>query len=327
MKTESFHIQSSVDRYPSRLHDQADILERADPVLYGTWMQDSPISEEQAAFYEEQGYLFFEHFFVPEEVAIWKSELRELQQRYQNREAAHVIREPGNEEVRSIFAVHDHNPIFKALSAHERVIAMTEFLLGSKTYVHQSRINFKPGFSGKEFYWHSDFETWHVEDGMPAMRALSCSIALEDNNPYNGPLMVIPGSHKKFVSCVGPTPDNHFKQSLRKQEYGVPDKNSLTQLAENGGIEMPVGKAGSLLIFDCNLMHGSSSNISPYPRSNVFIVYNSAENQLTTPFSKQQPHPEFIASLPGHESCFYCPIDSRHQHRLCIDFYAADLGH
>src|SRR3546814_10756649 len=44
-----------------------------------------------------------------------------------------------------------------------------------------SRLNYKPGFKGKEFYWHSDFETWHVEDGMPQMRALSMSILLAEN--------------------------------------------------------------------------------------------------------------------------------------------------
>ncbi len=43
-----------------------------------------------------------------------------------------------------------------------------------------------PGFTGSGFYWHSDFETWHAEDGMPSMRAVSCSIALTENFAYNG---------------------------------------------------------------------------------------------------------------------------------------------
>jgi ectoine hydroxylase len=64
---------------------------------------------------------------------------------------------------------------------------------------------------GKEFYWHSDFETWHAEDGMPKMRAVSCSIAFDDNHEFNGPLMVIPQSHQKFISCIGETPEEHHK--------------------------------------------------------------------------------------------------------------------
>jgi ectoine hydroxylase len=299
MKTEQKMFNVPVDRYPSRVKDEPGVLERPDPVVYSKWAANSPLTEEQSAFYEQKGYLFMENFFSPEEVAHWNAELKRLQQQYRNRDAGHVIREPGSDEVRSIFAVHDNNPVFHDLSAHPKLAAIMEYLLGSKTYVHQSRINFKPGFTGKEFYWHSDFETWHVEDGMPAMRALSCSIALEDNNLYNGPLMVMPGSHQKFISCVGKTPENHFKQSLRKQEYGVPDHESLTSLASSDGIEMPVGPAGSVLLFDCNVMHGSSSNISPYPRSNVFIVYNSVENRLIKPYSGQQQRPEYIASRDG----------------------------
>ncbi|MFC4808076.1 ectoine hydroxylase [Paenibacillus sp. GCM10023250] len=296
MTAEQASRRIAADRYPSRVRSEPELLVRADPVLYGAWSPDSPITQARANEYEQKGYLFFESFFSPDEVAAWKAELGRLQRFYREREAEHVIREPDSDEVRSVFAVHDNNPVFKGLAEHKRLTSVARFLLGSDTYVHQSRINFKPGFSGKEFYWHSDFETWHVEDGMPAMRALSVSIALEDNNPYNGPLMVMPGSHKTFVASVGRTPEDHFKQSLRKQEYGVPDKDSLTRLAREGGIDMPVGKAGSLLVFDCNLMHGSSSNISPYPRSNVFIVYNSVENRLVTPFSGQKPRPPFIAT-------------------------------
>ncbi|MBB3113427.1 ectoine hydroxylase [Paenibacillus phyllosphaerae] len=296
MTVEHTITQAPADRYPSRVAQEPSILRRSDPIVYSKWSTDSPLTQEQSSFYERNGYLFLENFFSPAEVEDWKAELKRLQKQYREGEAEHVIREPGSDEVRSIFAVHDHNPVFRGLSAHPKLTAIMEYLLGSKTYIHQSRINFKPGFTGKEFYWHSDFETWHVEDGMPAMRALSCSIALEDNNPYNGPLMVMPGSHNKFVSCVGRTPENHFKQSLRKQEYGVPDQESLTFLAQNYGIDMPVGKAGSVLLFDCNVMHGSASNISPYPRSNVFLVYNSVENRLVRPYSGQQPRPEYIAA-------------------------------
>ncbi len=131
---------------------------------------------------------------------------------------------------------------------------------------------------------------------MPRMRAVSCSILLTDNNPFNGPLMIVPGSHTKFVSCVGKTPEDHYKQSLRKQEYGVPDTDSLTQLVKDGQIVAPVGKAGSVLFFDCNVMHGSTGNISPWPRSNMFCVYNSVENALVEPYGGTVARPEFIAA-------------------------------
>lgn len=284
------------DVYPSRVKDHPEILERIDPVVYGNKAVTPAVTAEQIAFYDKNGYLFVEQFFTPAEVKELQQEMNRLRDEKRGVDADEVIREPGGEEVRSIFAVHRDNEVFKALSEHPKLRSVVEYILGGKVYIHQSRINYKPGFTGKEFYWHSDFETWHVEDGMPRMRALSCSIALTDNYPFNGPLMVIPGSHRKYVSCVGRTPENHYKMSLRKQEYGVPDQGSLARLAEEGGIEAPVGKAGSIVFFDCNIMHGSNSNITPFPRSNVFLVFNSVENRLVAPFSGQKPRPPHLAA-------------------------------
>jgi ectoine hydroxylase len=56
------------------------------------------------------------------------------------------------------------------------------------------------------------------------------------------------------------------------------------------------GPAGSVVFFDCNTMHGSNSNISPYPRANLFMVYNSVENRLGDPRGGLRPRPEFIAA-------------------------------
>jgi ectoine hydroxylase len=108
--------------------------------------------------------------------------------------------------------------------------------------------------------------------------------------------MLIPGSHRTYVTCVGETPADHYKQSLRRQEYGVPDPASLTALADRGGIVAPTGPAGTVVVFECNMMHGSNSNITPQSRSNAFIVYNACSNALVEPFGGQAPRPEFIAT-------------------------------
>ena len=59
------------------------------------------------------------------------------------------------------------------------------------------------------------------------------------------------------------------------------------------------GKAGSVVFFDCNTLHGSNSNTTPYPCSNVFFVYNSIENQLVEPKAGLKPRPEFVAARQG----------------------------
>lgn len=49
-------------------------------------------------------------------------------------------------------------------------------------------------------------------------------------------------------------------------------------------------------MFDSNSMHGSGSNITPLPRSNIFIVFNSVDNALVEPFAAARPRAEFVAS-------------------------------
>ncbi|WP_439113144.1 ectoine hydroxylase [Hydrogenophaga sp.] len=284
----------SDDRYPSRFEPRARITDRLDPVVYGS-PDDGPLSASQLHFYLDNGYLNFEDLLGPEEVQACLDELQRLRSDEAIKTADQAVIEPGSRELRSIFEVHRSSEVLRHLANHPKLVAIARQLLGSEVYIHQSRVNYKGGFRGKEFYWHSDFETWHVEDGMPAMRAVSCSIALTPNTPYNGPLMLVPGSHQRYVSCVGATPAEHYKHSLKQQDVGVPDDDSLTQLVQEFGITAPTGLAGAVTFFDCNVMHGSNSNITPLPRSNVFMVFNSVHNTPVAPFCGLAPRPNFIA--------------------------------
>lgn len=61
------------------------------------------------------------------------------------------------------------------------------------------------------------------------MRALRVSIFLTESHEFDGPLMVIPGSHETSIRCAGETPENRYEQSLRKQKYGGPTQAALQQ--------------------------------------------------------------------------------------------------
>ena len=292
---------SRVDLYPSRSTPKPRFVERCDPVVYSEWSPGAPLTRDQVNAYERNGFLALEGLLRADEVELLLGESARLRADPAALEDETVISEPGAGAVRSVFKIHRQNDVFARLACDARLAGIAQFLLGDDVYIHQSRLNYKPGFQGKEFYWHSDFETWHVEDGMPRMRALSMSVLLTENTPANGPTMFMPGSHKRYAACVGETPDDHYKQSLKKQEYGVPDEASLADLASSG-IEMPTGPAGTVVIFDCNVMHGSNSNITPMPRSNAFLVFNAVSNKLEAPFGPMTPRPEFIAARERTEA-------------------------
>ena len=286
------------DLYPSRFGKNTQYLPRQDPVIHGDSAQraGTGLSAEQLADFEKNGFLILDAVYTESEVAALRSESSELLTDVTTKNLKEVICEPNSGAVRSVFRAHKLSQPIEEVTNDHRLTRIAQGLLGDAVYIHQTRVNFKPGFKGTEFYWHSDFETWHVEDGMPRMRALSMSITLTENHADNGPLLLIPGSHKTFVTCTGETPDNHHEKSLRKQQFGVPSDEAVSHLIETNGIARAECKAGSVIVFDCNTVHGSNSNITPDPRANIFVVYNAMANAVIDPFCTQPPRPEHVCT-------------------------------
>jgi ectoine hydroxylase len=283
------------DLYPTRGTTEVTVP-RQDPVVWGSPDTPGPIPTADLQAYERDGFLAVDQLITPDEVEVYRRELDRLVTDPAIRADERSIVEPKSKEIRSVFEVHRISEVFANLVRDPRVVGRARQILGSDVYVHQSRINVKPGFGASGFYWHSDFETWHAEDGLPNMRTVSVSIALTENHDTNGGLMIMPGSHRTFLGCAGATPEDNYKKSLQMQDAGTPSDEALTELANAHGIRLFTGKAGSATWFDCNCMHGSGDNITPYPRSNVFIVFNSMENTAVEPFAAPVRRPEFIGA-------------------------------
>lgn len=197
--------------------------------------------------------------------------------------------ETGSMLKRSTTGVHNYE-LYKSISENENLIGIVKSLLRDNIYIHQSRINYKLPFVGTGWHWHSDFETWHYQDGMPGMNCLTAMIPLTENTMYNGPLLVIPGSHKKFYCAPKPTRSFSAQENFADQKEGLPDPAALLEIG--GNIEAVICSPGDLVLFDCNILHGSVANMTPDKRTNLFFVYNAVSNALVEPFSGQEPRPE-----------------------------------
>merc|ERR1712137_1540019 len=77
---------------------------------------------------------------------------------------------------------------------------------------------------------------------------------------------------------------------------GVPPPSILREMADTYGMQHCSGPAGSVILFDCNLLHASHNNISPWERLNAFFVYNSVNNTPQQPFAADHHRPEHIAT-------------------------------
>jgi ectoine hydroxylase len=286
------------DIYPTRGAEER-IIERQDPVVYGEAgaTGEFSLNTKQLKYYEDNGFIIFPELFSADEVDAMRQEYRRVLKGDLLKGRDELITEPESDEVRSIFSLEKFSPLFDKISRDGRILEKVMQILGSQVYIHHSRINIKPAYYGKSFPWHSDFETWHAEDGIPRLRMLTAWIMLTENSQFNGPLYLIPGSHKQFVSCQGETPEKNFQQSLKKQEYGVPSEAAIRELVQGSRLAGAYGKPGTLVIHEGNIMHGSPDNISPWPRSNLFFVYNSIYNQpADTPFGAEKLRPEFLSN-------------------------------
>ena len=85
-------------------------------------------------------------------------------------------------------------------------------------------------------------------------------------------------------------------QSLQMQDAGTQSDEAPTAMASDYGVKLFTGKAGSAAWFDCDCTHGSGDNFTPFPRSNVFVVFNNVENTAVEPFAAPIRRPEFIGA-------------------------------
>ena len=173
-------------------------------------------------------------------------------------------------------------------------------LLKSDVYVYQSKINAKAAMGGDIWEWHQDFIFWHKEDGLPSPRIINMSIFLDEVTEFNGPLMLVPGSHRSgMVDASARSPlhaestEDSWKMNLTADLKYSLERTVVADCVANKGIVAPKGAAGSLLLFSPNIFHGSSNNMSPFHRNMVIITYNSTEN---LPESVKAPRPEFLAA-------------------------------
>lgn len=287
-----YSVNLNSDLYPTR-GTAEKILKRKSPVIFNDPEKLSKKDARRLVEFDQKGYIILHDVFDEKELAEIKKELELLKDTTTHE---NFVYEKGSDKLRSIFGIHYLSPFFSKFALDERITSVVKNILADELYIHQSRVNFKPGLEGNSFFWHSDFETWHAEDGMPDTRCLSASVFLNDNNEFNGPLMVLEGSHKYFLSCAGQTPDDHYLKSLKEQKFGTPSKEQLKVISDHCEISSTKARAGSVLLFDCNLIHGSGGNLSPFPRSNLFFVYNAISNKVREPFAADKPRPEFIAT-------------------------------
>jgi ectoine hydroxylase len=238
------------------------------------------LDDAQLAQFDRDGYLFFPQAFSKKEMDVLLGEVPAIYAQ----DRPEIVREKDGKTPRTSFAAHTYNSAFAKLGQHPRLIEPVEQLFNEPVYMHQFKINGKQAFDGDVWQWHQDYGTWQRDDGMPQARAMNVAVFLDEVNEFNGPLLLIPGSHKLGVLDAG--------HDLTTTSYPLwtLDNEKITQLVAQGGIGAPKGPPGSMLIFHGCLVHGSPSNMSPWNRVIVYLSLCAVSNHIT-----KYTRPDYIA--------------------------------
>ena len=243
--------------------------------------------------FNERGYLFIPNCFTSDEAKLLKREANLVY----SLDRKEVWREKSG-VARTAFAAHQYNEGFRRLGAHPRLINPVMQLLGGPAYIHQYKVNAKAAFDGDVWQWHQDYGTWSRDDLMPEPRAMNIALFLDDVSAVNGPLMIIPRSHRDGVYRAG--------HDLATTSYPLwtLDRATIRRLADAGGIVAPTGPAGSVLMFHCNLVHASPPNISPWPRTIVYLSLCEVNNHIRQ-FKRPEwvAHRDFAPIIPLADNC------------------------
>ncbi len=146
--------------------------------------------------------------------------------------------------------------------------------------------------------WHQDYIFWRNEDGMPTNDVVTVALFLDEVNEFNGPLLFVPGSQNGGV--IEPRARNEaeggeesWKADVAAALSYMVQQDTLAELVGDGGITAPKGRAGSVLFFDGNVVHGSAPNMSPSDRMLALVTYNAVSN---APTGGRKVRPEFLCS-------------------------------
>jgi ectoine hydroxylase-related dioxygenase (phytanoyl-CoA dioxygenase family) len=225
------------------------------------------LTEAQRQAYERDGFIVVPDVFSPEEI----DELRRVTDEFvrassgvtandnvYDLEDTHTPQEP---RVRRLKAPHAIDPAYFRASRNEKVVEILKDLWGTVRF-DTGKLNMKSAGYGAPIEWHQDWAFYpHTNEDLAAV-----GIMIDDVDLENGPMLVVPGSHK------GPIHDHHGPNG-RFCGAMDPEKCDI----DLSRAHPCLGKAGSITVHHVRAVHGSATNFSGRPRRFLLYQYRAAD--------------------------------------------------
>lgn len=233
-------------------------------------MSPSMLSSEQVDAFWRDGVVVAEHAVTPEQLAAlravfdgWVDESRAHAEDYGETvdgrarfdlQPGHSPETPGLRRVQSPEEVSE---VYAGVMRKAATVDMVADLIGPNLRFHHGKVNSKLPGTATQVKFHQDFPFQPMRND----DIITCLLFLDDVTLENGPLEVVPGSHR------GP---------LYSHWHGGRFTGAVADevTAEVAPKAVPcTGKAGSVCLMHSSLLHGSAPNLSDGPRTLYITTY------------------------------------------------------
>ncbi|MCU4186326.1 phytanoyl-CoA dioxygenase family protein [Acidiferrimicrobium sp. IK] len=222
------------------------------------------LTTEQMNSYDEYGYAVVEGVLSAEEL----EDLRRVTEAFcapdtpKDPDILDIGEYDGRRYVRRIKSPHLQHPVFRGLVRHPQIADLVQCVVGEDIRLYGTKMNLKlPSGDGDAIQWHQDWAYYpHTNTSLVAV-----GILVDDMTEENGPLMIVPGSHR------GPIHDHHAEGVF----CGAIDHETLSDDIPTA--RQIIAPAGSISLHHVMAVHASGPNHSTQPRRVIFHNYRAAD--------------------------------------------------
>lgn len=168
---------------------------------------------------------------------------------------------------RRLLYAYTRHPLLRQWSGSPKVVGRLRQLMGSTDILlsqnhHNCIMTKHPGYSSMTS-WHEDVRYWSFD--RPEL--VSVWLAISDEYPDNGGMLLIPGSHKQRFERGRLDATLFLRTDLPENETWI-NKAVSAEL-----------KAGDVLFFHCKTYHAAGKNITDEVKRSVIFTYRTLDNQ------------------------------------------------
>lgn len=206
--------------------------------------------------FARDGFLIVPDLFTREETRVWKEECQRILVALTEEVQARGEERPRFWRTGVYVGLSIRSEVFRRLNRDPRLLDCLEPIVGSNIMFWSDKVVFKGEQADFGTPWHQDWAYWK------GCHKISVWIALDDADPSNGCLKLLPGSHRWFTIHDGKV----------RPEEGFTHRVDPEHLDESRAVTA-VAPAGSAVIFHDLTLHASHPNTTRRDRWAVISTF------------------------------------------------------